>query len=466
MPTQYPGAIDALTNPTAADTLAAVPHDQQHANANDAVEAIEGKLGTGASTPTTAGHVLKVTGSGATAFGALSVGDVSGAASTASVSEKVDKTGGGKETVYTVPSSGAALTVNFGNGNFQDITLTANCTLSLAGATLGVACGLTVLLRQDGTGGRTVTWPGAVAWPGSGAAPTLETGAAAVDVITLFTVDGGTTYYAFHSAGAPPAAGPDLSALTIERSIQAISDYVAGYDASAADERGFPVGQLRLGRGHSVVADECFMNGTADVFEGGVTTFVSGAGAAIVVGTAEANHPGVVTISTGTTAAGYCAFGNPNGTLIRLGGGKVRVGIVAKLTTLSDGTDTYTARLGLQEAFATDSVDGVYFRYTHGTNAGEWQGVARSNSVESALDTNALADTNWHTFELEVNAAGTSVEFFIDGVSKGTIATNIPTGAGRETGLIPAVIVKSLGTAARTLSVDAYWAIFEFSTAR
>lgn len=48
MATSYPGALDALTNPTASDTLdsVTVPHADQHANANDAIEAIEAELGT------------------------------------------------------------------------------------------------------------------------------------------------------------------------------------------------------------------------------------------------------------------------------------------------------------------------------------------------------------------------------------------------------------------------------------
>ncbi len=68
MPILYPASLDTLTNPSAVDTLASAPHDEQHANANDAIEAIETKLGTGASTPTNVGDVLTVTGSGATAY--------------------------------------------------------------------------------------------------------------------------------------------------------------------------------------------------------------------------------------------------------------------------------------------------------------------------------------------------------------------------------------------------------------
>lgn len=51
---------------------------------------------------------------------------------------------------------------------------------------------LHLVLIQDGVGGRTVTWPASVKWPG-GTAPTLSTGANAVDIIK-FVYDG-TNYY-------------------------------------------------------------------------------------------------------------------------------------------------------------------------------------------------------------------------------------------------------------------------------
>ena len=47
MASSFPGGLDSFTNPTATDTLdsATVPHAAQHANANDAIEAIESTLG-------------------------------------------------------------------------------------------------------------------------------------------------------------------------------------------------------------------------------------------------------------------------------------------------------------------------------------------------------------------------------------------------------------------------------------
>jgi hypothetical protein len=47
MATVYPGALDDFTNPTASDSLndPTVPHATQHADANDAIEAIQATLG-------------------------------------------------------------------------------------------------------------------------------------------------------------------------------------------------------------------------------------------------------------------------------------------------------------------------------------------------------------------------------------------------------------------------------------
>lgn len=47
MATNYPNSLDILVNPTANDTLnsTTVPHADQHANANDAIEAIQTVLG-------------------------------------------------------------------------------------------------------------------------------------------------------------------------------------------------------------------------------------------------------------------------------------------------------------------------------------------------------------------------------------------------------------------------------------
>ena len=83
---------------------------------------------------------------------------------------------------------------------WHSATLDANSTFTFTGATSGLVAAMVLELAQDGTGSRTVTWPGSVVWPG-GVAPTLSTAASAVDVLTFFSRDGGTTWYGFATGG-------------------------------------------------------------------------------------------------------------------------------------------------------------------------------------------------------------------------------------------------------------------------
>jgi hypothetical protein len=101
---------------------------------------------------------------------------------------------GGKETVNTVAASGATPSISLANGNVQMVTLSANAALTLTGSTNGVACSLSLYLKQDSTGGRTVTWPASVKWPG-GVAPSLSSAANKIDLVVLETLDGGTTWF-------------------------------------------------------------------------------------------------------------------------------------------------------------------------------------------------------------------------------------------------------------------------------
>ena len=52
MATSYPNAIDQLINPSGSDALSAPSHSEQHSNANDAIEALQTKVGTDGSTDT------------------------------------------------------------------------------------------------------------------------------------------------------------------------------------------------------------------------------------------------------------------------------------------------------------------------------------------------------------------------------------------------------------------------------
>jgi hypothetical protein len=105
----------------------------------------------------------------------------------------------------TVASAGGTETLDVSVARTHDVTLDADCTFTFTGAVTAEAWYFTLVLRQDGTGGWDATWPGSVVWPG-GVAPTLDTTASTLEVLTFFTLDGGTTWYGFQSGGGAAAA--------------------------------------------------------------------------------------------------------------------------------------------------------------------------------------------------------------------------------------------------------------------
>lgn len=83
-------------------------------------------------------------------------------------------------------NTGTTYTIDLANGTVQILTLTGNCTFTFPATTSGRS--FIMLLKQDGTGGRTATWPAVVKWPG-GTAPTITSTASKADKF-VFTADG------------------------------------------------------------------------------------------------------------------------------------------------------------------------------------------------------------------------------------------------------------------------------------
>jgi hypothetical protein len=92
------------------------------------------------------------------------------------------------ETLFTA-NTGTAITVNLANGTVQNLTLTGNATITMPTAVAGKS--FIIMLRQDGTGSRSVTWS-TVVWPG-GTAPTITGTASKMDMYSFFS--DGTNWY-------------------------------------------------------------------------------------------------------------------------------------------------------------------------------------------------------------------------------------------------------------------------------
>lgn len=178
-------------------------------------------------------------------------------------------------------------------------------------------------------------------------------------------------------------------------------------------------------------------------------------------GLVTAHHPGVVRARSSTTAnSGYLI--SSNAAMFLLGGGEV-FEAVFNITTLTNGT----FRLGFHDATtSSDAVDGAYLEVA---STGVGTGKTASNSTRSSTATTyTLSAGTWYRLVVAVNSGATSVAYYLysdAGTQLWTdsLATNIPTATGRETG------AAMIGTNSGTSATDLYhldWLAVYFTAAR
>lgn len=100
-----------------------------------------------------------------------------------------------RETSAAASISTNTLALDLANGNHFQVALTANITtFTVANCPAsGKATGIVLLFTADGTL-RTITWPTTTKWSG-GTAPTMTSTNGKIDMMTLYSVDGCTTFY-------------------------------------------------------------------------------------------------------------------------------------------------------------------------------------------------------------------------------------------------------------------------------
>jgi hypothetical protein len=134
MATNFPTSLDTFTNPNSGNTLDSPSHSIQHSDINDAVEAIEAKIGVGSSTAgsATAGYALVNTSGGTTAYSLLGVSGLSSGTAVANTVLTANGSGG----ATFAPSAGgltllipASVSVGSGTG-----TVSATGTVTFSGA--------------------------------------------------------------------------------------------------------------------------------------------------------------------------------------------------------------------------------------------------------------------------------------------------------------------------------------------
>lgn len=195
-------------------------------------------------------------------------------------------------------------------------------------------------------------------------------------------------------------------------------------------------------------------------------------GNAINAGTAVITSPySIAQLSTGTNTNGGYRF-NSGAVSLFFGTNTNRFEALTRVITNSDATNTFQYLVGFWDTFSVNQVDGAYFLYdaqgvsTGSASSGNWQIVTSSNSVRTFTTTSvAIDNTNLQKLRIDVNAAGTSVQFYINNTLVGTHTTNIPTGTARSFGM-GNYLQKSAGTTARTVDVDYMFYKTKFTTPR
>lgn len=192
----------------------------------------------------------------------------------------------------------------------------------------------------------------------------------------------------------------------------------------------------------------------------GWTVTASGGGASAAHSTVapDTNHVGVVLLLTGTTTTGRTAQGLA-ATQWVLGAGETYCEWIIRADAAnSDGTDRYVWRIGMHDGAGGGApTDGIFFTYSDNINSGQWRAVTSQGGTSTNLDSAvAITITTWYKLAFRLNAAATSVEFFINNTSIGSTTTNIPSGATQFTG-VTAIVEKSLGTNTRGVFLDSVY---------
>tara|TARA_Y100000310_G_scaffold103849_1_gene102196 strand:- start:1865 stop:2320 length:456 start_codon:yes stop_codon:yes gene_type:complete len=110
---------------------------------------------------------------------------------------RVDYKKGISENANTLTQSSATITIDLATGTFFEFTLTENVTgWTFSNVpTTGTACSWVVKITQHASSAKTVVYPAGVKWAG-GTDHEMSTAVDAIDIISMFTIDGGTTIFA------------------------------------------------------------------------------------------------------------------------------------------------------------------------------------------------------------------------------------------------------------------------------
>ena len=192
----------------------------------------------------------------------------------------------------------------------------------------------------------------------------------------------------------------------------------------------------------------------------GFTSSSSNGGSNSII-SSESGHPGLVRLTTGSSASSGYSNLYLGTNCILLGSGILAIESLIRVPTLSTSAERFVIRIGLGDALTGNFTYGCWFEYSE-LDSANWRMCCANSSVTKTTSSTVVAENTWVKLKIEINAAGTSAEFFINGTSIGSVSTNLPSSI-----CSPRLnITKSVGTTARLLDVDYYQLQYNFTTSR
>ena len=121
----------------------------------------------------------------------------------------------------------------------------------------------------------------------------------------------------------------------------------------------------------------------------------------------------------------------------------------SKITDLNNGSDQFSCWFGLHNgSTASEPTTGFYFRYT-AADGTSWQAVCANGGPRTVVNTNVVADVDFHRFRITSDGGGVA-RFYIDDVQVAVITSSLPS-VNRHTP--NAMIKKTAGTTSADGSV-------------
>lgn len=185
--------------------------------------------------------------------------------------------------------------------------------------------------------------------------------------------------------------------------------------------------------------------------DGTMTSASVGSGAAVASVAAEAGHPGMITISTGTSGSGeaYC-YGVWTDIFNFATGQYISFEALVKLPVLSDATNEYRARVGFFNGVGVGITNGAAVFYNNPGYSANWALITRDGGAQTITSTGVAAGTAWTKIRI-THYPDRHIEVWINDVitSASNVTANMPTSAG-----FGAQIFQLAGTTNRQFLVD------------